>query len=162
MVSRTTKTHLAEGIEMSKIYTRRDSITTILRKAGIDKAHYNDYIIKLDDFSFKLSPEFYEKSSAKAEVKAEKKPTSKPAKEHKTKPSRKMPVKVVYEEVTAPAKAYRVDPNNITNTIKTLILDGKSNKEIWDIVQPQFDMDDTKRHYPAWYRSQMKRKGQLS
>jgi hypothetical protein len=29
---------------MSKIYTRRDSITTILRKAGIDKAHYNDYM----------------------------------------------------------------------------------------------------------------------
>lgn len=148
------ETHLAEGIQMSKVYTRRDSVTAILRKMGIDKEAYSKFI-KVVDGGFQLNMKMEASEPAKP-VKAKAPAAKKSGK--KSQP----PVKVVYEEITEPSKAYRVDPNNITNTIKTLILDGKTNKEIWDIIQPSFKMEDNKRHYPAWYRSQMKRKGQLS
>lgn len=43
----------------------------------------------------------------------------------------------------------------IAGTIKALIADGKSNEEIWAIVQPQFNMPDNHKHYPQWYRRQV-------
>lgn len=153
-----------------KIYSRRDSATAVLRKAGIDKADYNKYI-KVVDGGFTIEdprfPPVKEVQPAKVHPNAAKNAKQivnamEAAVKSGKKSSKKPPVKVVYEEVTQPAKAYRVDPNNITNTIKSLILGGKTNAEIWGIIQPAFNMADDKRHYPAWYRSQMKRKGQLS
>ena len=141
-----------------KIYTRRDSATAVLRKAGIDKADYAKYIqvveggFAIEDPRFPAVKKTVKKPAAETVVDSKKRATKKTA---------KPPVKVVYEEVTAPKKAYRVDANNITNTIKNLIRDGKTNKEIWEIIQPQFNMGEDKRHYPSWYRSQMKRKGEL-
>ena len=43
----------------------------------------------------------------------------------------------------------------IAGTIKALIADGKSNEDIWAIVQPQFNMPDNHKHYPQWYRRQV-------
>jgi hypothetical protein len=44
---------------------------------------------------------------------------------------------------------------SIAGTIKALIADGKSNDEIWSIVQPKFNMPDGHKHYPQWYRRQV-------
>lgn len=46
----------------------------------------------------------------------------------------------------------------VAGTIKRLIAEGKTNEEVWKIVQPKFNLSDEKRNYPAWYRADMKRK----
>lgn len=42
--------------------------------------------------------------------------------------------------------------------IKELILEGKSNEEIWAVIQPKFNMPDNLKYYPSWYRSYFRRK----
>ncbi|CAB4142864.1 hypothetical protein UFOVP1414_20 [uncultured Caudovirales phage] len=48
---------------------------------------------------------------------------------------------------------------SVSGTIQQLIVAGKSNVEIWGIIQPQFGLDESKKYYPAWNRSMMVRKG---
>jgi len=45
---------------------------------------------------------------------------------------------------------------------RTMILAGKTNAEIWEVLHNQFGLDDKKKSYPAWYRSDMRRKGLLT
>lgn len=47
----------------------------------------------------------------------------------------------------------------VSAVARQLILDGKTNKEVWAIIQPQFKLDDSKKHYPAWYRAELRRNG---
>jgi len=54
-------------------------------------------------------------------------------------------------------KASTNGKETVSSRIRSLINEGHSNSEIWEIVQPEYDLDDKKRSYPAWYRSQMKR-----
>lgn len=44
------------------------------------------------------------------------------------------------------------------STARELIKAGKSNEEVWEVIKEKFKLDDSKRHYPSWYRSEMKRK----
>jgi len=44
---------------------------------------------------------------------------------------------------------------------KELILAGKTNKEVWEVISKQFKLDSTKKHYPTWYRCQLKRQKKL-
>lgn len=65
-----------------------------------------------------------------------------------------------------PAKAKKQpkkDPTKrtVTEAIKSMLLEGLTNLSIWEVVKEEFNLDDSKRHYPAWYRSSMKRNGQL-
>lgn len=48
----------------------------------------------------------------------------------------------------------------VAGTIKQLIVanPNMTNKDIWNIVQPQFKLPDSKRGYPGWYRAEMNRK----
>lgn len=50
----------------------------------------------------------------------------------------------------------------ISQTARDLILAGKTNAEVWAVLQAQFKLDDGKKHYPTWYRSELKRKGLLA
>jgi hypothetical protein len=36
---------------------------------------------------------------------------------------------------------------------------GKTNEEVWNVIKAQFNLDDKKKGYPAWYRANLKRKG---
>lgn len=75
-----------------------------------------------------------------------------------------VPVGRVKKTVT---KITSADGTVTTKTVKTtasseirrLILDGLGNSEIWKIVQPQFNLGDAKKSYPAWYRRDMNKKG---
>jgi hypothetical protein len=51
---------------------------------------------------------------------------------------------------------------SVSGTIQSLISAGKTNAEIWDDVKVQFNMDDSKKYYPAWNRSMMVRKGLIA
>lgn len=52
----------------------------------------------------------------------------------------------------------------VAGAIRNLIAINPSmtNEAIWKIVQPAFKLPDSKRHYPGWYRSEMRRKNKLS
>lgn len=45
----------------------------------------------------------------------------------------------------------------VAGTIRDLIKGGKTNDEIWSAVKKMFHLNDTKKHYPGWYRSEAKR-----
>lgn len=44
---------------------------------------------------------------------------------------------------------------------KELILQGKSNKEVFAILQPEFNLPDKHSWYPGWYRHDLRRAGKL-
>lgn len=119
----------------TKTYSRRDSATSALRKMGIDKKHYNDFITKTDD-------------GFKCDLDAAKKSLSGPT--EKSKAQAKKGGKKTSSRRTA------------SSVIRGLIEDGLSNKEIWEKVKGEFNLDEAKRSYPAWYRSEMRRKGLIA
>lgn len=46
----------------------------------------------------------------------------------------------------------------VAGVVRGLVTAGKTNEEIWAIIQPQFRLRDDQRHYPGWYRNQQTRK----
>lgn len=120
-------------------YATRDSATSALRKLGIQARDYNLFIAKAGDrFACNLGAAIKHLEDLKA-------PKTKVAKEPVTK-------------VDAPAKPAR---EGISATARALIADGKTNAEVWEVLQEQFNLDRSKRHYPTWYRCEMKRTGLL-
>lgn len=133
-----------------KIVKTRDSATSLLRKIGINPRDYNLFI-KTATGGCGVDVEAAKRHVKKgiivvAEVIAPKITVAaskvKKAKTEEIKKEEEKPVKV-----------------SISSVARQLILDGKSNKEIFGILQSQFKIDGTKKHYPSWYRSEMKRKG---
>lgn len=130
-----TKTIQADAV---KILARRDSATTILRKMGIHSRDYNAFIEVMSDGKFACH-------IARAEMHLESLKNPKPA---ATKATKK----------TAEPKAKKT---GISATARELILSGKTNQEVWEVLKQQFNLDDSKKHYPTWYRCEMKRTGLL-
>ena len=122
-----------------KFYARRDSATTVLRKMGIPACDYNAFIEVMSDGQFACH-------IARAEMYLESL-KNKPAKTKATK-----------APASAEAKPKRT---GISATARALILAGKTNQEVWAALKQQFNLDDSKKHYPTWYRCELKRKGQL-
>lgn len=152
---------------MSEVRTvaRRDSATTILRKLGINSRDYNLFI-RADKDGFVVDVDLAKKHLAKvAEQTAPKvngdvppwSPSTEPA---PTKAGKlpKAPKPATQKQVK---EAKRPREQNLSTTIRSLILKGLDNAAIWAQVQPAFNLDDKKRHYPAWYRGQMRRAGVL-
>ena len=48
----------------------------------------------------------------------------------------------------------------VSSVARELIVAGKTNAEVWEVISKEFKLDDGKKGYPAWYRSEVKRKGQ--
>lgn len=62
----------------------------------------------------------------------------------------------------APKASKPTEPKeSISSVMRQLIIDGKTNQEVWDACKTRFALDDKKRGYPAWYRTELKNKGQL-
>jgi hypothetical protein len=59
------------------------------------------------------------------------------------------------------ATAAATKSETITSVATKLLLAGKTNAEVWAVIQPQFQLDDGKKGYPSWYRNQLKKKGLL-
>lgn len=130
----------------TKTYTARDSATSALRKIGIQARDYNLFITKVDDkFECKLG-------AAAAHLESLKNPK---------------PKTVLVEAVKAGRRA--IDPEvkkttkrvGISQTARDLILAGKTNQEVWEVLKEAFNLDDSKKHYPTWYRCELKRTGKL-
>jgi hypothetical protein len=121
----------------TKTYTSRDSATSALRKIGIQSRDYNLFISKVNgkfECKISLAIAHFESLSNLAKPKA----------------------------VAKPAPAASTKKTSISATARSLILDGKTNQEVWEIIKSEFNLDDSKKHYPTWYRCEMKRTGMIS
>jgi hypothetical protein len=132
------KTQSADAV---KILSRRDSATTILRKMGIHSRDYNAFIEVMTDGKFACH-------IARAEMHLEslKQAAAKPAKSAKPAAAKK-------------EKVVKAAARTVSAVARELIVAGKTNLEVWAVIQKEFDLDDSKKSYPAWYRSDCKRKG---
>jgi len=99
----------------------------------------------------------------KAPVKKVVKPTEKATKE-KLKAmvtSDKVVVKAKTEG-PAPVAAQKGQKETVAEATRRMLLAGKSNIECWEALLVQFpSIDEKKKQFPAWYRYDMKKKGQL-
>lgn len=148
-----TKTTQADAV---KFYARRDSATTVLRKMGIHTRDYNAFIEVMSDGQFACH-------IARAEMHLE---SLKNTKAVEPKKQNVLFTSGDKDAIKADGRRFKVDApkskrTGISATARELILAGKTNQEVWAELKQQFDLDDSKKHYPTWYRCEMKRKGQL-
>jgi hypothetical protein len=138
-------------MSQTKFYARRDSATTVLRKLGIHARDYEAFITKVDG-GVELNLTAAEAHAAQlkqlAEVPTKPAPTAKSA----AKAAKPAPAKLA-------AKPTR---RTVTSAATELLLAGKTNAEVWAAIQAEFQLDDSKKHYPNWYRNQLRRKGLLA
>lgn len=123
-----------------KTYKRRDSATSVLRKMGINSRDYDLFITKSDS-GVELDLDLAKKHLADLKKQAEK-------------PSKK--AKAV--------KKTKVKRVTISSLCRDMILDGATNAEIFAKLQETYGEErfgPEKRHYPAWYRCELRRTGQL-
>lgn len=125
------------GGDAVKVYASRDSATAALRKLGIKSQDYAMFVSKTTDGRYACNLE-----EAHAWL------------ERKSKDKQKR-VEITRRVV----KAQRGD--SVSAVCKKLILDGKSNDEVWKVIKPQFELGDDKKWYPAWNRSALRRAGLL-
>lgn len=120
----------------TKTYTRRDSCTSVLRKMGITAKDYDFFIDKQgDQFVCRT-----DKAARHLEQLKEQAAGVKPA---------KAPKQPKEPKITVSSRA------------RDLIRNGKTNDEVWAVIQSEFNLDDGKKHYPGWYRAAMVRSGQI-
>lgn len=122
-----------------KTYKRRDSATSVLRKMGINSRDYDLFITKSD------GGVCLDLDLAKKHVVDLKRQTSKPIKK-------------------APKKKPKEKRITISSLCRDMILDGATNAEIFAKLQATYGEErfgPEKKHYPAWYRCELRRKGQL-
>ncbi len=131
----------------TKTYAARDSATSALRKLGLQARDYNLFITKVGDkFECKLG-------AAAAHLESLKNPKPVAVKEPK--------VAKAGRRDTDPVVEVKPKKLGISATARELILSGKTNQEVWEALKQQFNLDDSKKHYPTWYRCEMKRTGLL-
>jgi hypothetical protein len=133
----------------------RDSATSILRKLGVKARDYN-FFIETNGYLFAVDVAGAQEHLKKlADNAAEAGVVRAPKVEEKT------------EEKAPAAKAVETkkpgrnsDPSNVSNTARTLIREGKTNAEVFAVLQENFGLDAKKSGYPAWYRHQMRKNGE--
>lgn len=133
-----------ESMLAIRLVKSRDSATAILRKMGIKPRDYDFYIETLHNDQIAVhveKAEIYLASLLEAKKGLADIKLGDADKEHR-----------------AAVKATRTTCSSVA---KELILAGKTNQEVWDVISKQFKLDATKKHYPTWYRCQLKRKGEL-
>lgn len=137
----------------TKTYTARDSATSALRKLGLQARDYNLFITKVGDkFECKLG-------AAAAHLDSLKNP--KPVEAAKPAAAKEPKVAKAGRRDTDPVVEVKPKKLGISATARELILSGKTNQEVWEALKQQFNLDDSKKHYPTWYRCEMKRTGLL-
>jgi hypothetical protein len=128
-----------------RLVKTRDAATAILRKMEIKPRDYDFYIEKLSNGKFAVKvekAEIFLKSLKQTKGKLTEITVGDPVNEH---------------GVVKAVKTKRVERTSCSSVAKELILAGKTNQEVWDVISKQFKLDATKKHYPTWYRCQLKR-----
>lgn len=133
----------------TKTYTRRDSATSALRKIGLQARDYDLFITKKSDNEFECRL-----GAAAAHLESLKNPAPKTIMGSAIKAGRRAADPVVKSDKPTKAKG-------VSAVARELILAGRTNQEVWAVIKEAFNLDDSKKHYPTWYRCEMKRKGQL-
>ena len=59
------------------------------------------------------------------------------------------------------AKASGPKVESVAGFMKGLIVAGKTNAEVWTLAQAKFDLPDEKKSYPAWYRRDLTKRGEI-
>lgn len=140
----------------ARVFTRRDSATALLKKLGVDKADYNRFIV-IDGDTFTVDP-----SAVGLAKMAE--ATNAVARQVRGKASAQGPDIDETEALAAskPAKkvkavkAASASKRTVTSVAEAMIRAGKTNAEVWTAIQKEFNLDDAKRGYPAWYRRHLR------
>ena len=143
-----------------RFYKTRDSATSMLRKMGIKSCDYNLFVDTLEDgtFACQVAKAEMHLASLKNPVMAE---VGNPAPEADQVPAAPKAKRVgrCKTDPVVQAEEPKAKRGGVSTVARELILAGKSNQEIWAILKETFDLDDSKKHYPSWYRCEMKRKG---
>jgi len=103
----------------------------------------------------------FEPTKKTTPAKAKAAPVEKPVKPAKAAPPAKPakaapPAKAVAKDETLP-KGRSVDPESLSSKIKALIKKGRTNEQI----REELDLPDSKKTYPQWYRTRMKKAGEI-
>lgn len=157
-----------------KVYQTRDSATAYLRKNGVRKDQYDHCIHKTaagfecrlpeDDVPMRREAVIEPKVKAPAAVKPRAPAKAKPKAKVKKAVAKK--IKAVKQKVTqaernkaTPGLVERLKqaPKTLSDKIRQLVLQGRSNYEIVLAL----DLPAEHKHYPAWYRGELRRKGLL-
>jgi len=151
----------------TKTYGSRDSAVAVLRKMGVPKDKYNDFVTKTAEGKYEvdldagglasptetaLSTETRAAKVAKAAK--QKKPTAKLAKG-----TRKKAPKPEKKAKKLEKKEVKGREGSLASRIRELILKGKSNAEVYAALESE--LGESKKWFPGWYRADMRRKGQL-
>lgn len=138
------------NMSTSKKCSTRDAATATLRKLGVAKADYDDFIVKRDG-TFYVDTMGAEKHAAKSvDAKPKSFVETTPAKKSVTKAKPAAKVKVAAES----------NVHTCSTVSRTLIRNGKTNQEVWDVISVEFGLDAKKRGYPAWYRASLRHAGE--
>jgi len=136
-----------------KLYARRDSATSVMRKLNIKPRDYNLFITEVEG-GFQFDDELAKQHSNQLKMQTNPKP-KKSVPPEKKKVTKLKPSKNPEIEHT-PWRA-----KTCCNVVYGLIKAGKTNQEIWAIIQPMFNLDHAKRNYPSWYRCYFRRIGEI-
>ena len=161
-----------------KEFSRRDVAVKILKSMGMPKSEYNHYITKKNDkhiLDYVGAQAFLKRAEAK--VTAATQPDTLPAENKSTesteatvlaslaaKGKKKAAAAAAVIPPAKPAKAKKEAGEKrvtVSSVARELILKGLDNQKIFDQLHEQFGLDVSKKWYPAWYRSDMRRKGLL-
>lgn len=133
-----------KGGDAVKTVARRDSATTMLRKLGIKSSDYNMFIHQTTDGRFAVAVDkAQEHLAARLRLVA----------------NEEVPQQQLKGRTKKEAESNQIKRPSVAATIRKLILDGHDNKAIHEVMKRDFGHDEDKAHYPAWYRSQMRREG---
>lgn len=150
-----------------KTYARRDSVTAVLRKMGIDKADYHKYIqCNYSDGTFTLIEPTYITRPVKdveSKICTDCSTVLPPVHLNQTNDGI---LHYEHHRATDP-KSIAIKDNTkksrrtVSSAAREYILAGHDNKKVFDLLKKEFGLDDSKKSYPCWYRSDMKRKNQI-
>lgn len=139
-----------------RVYARRDSATSVLRKIGIKARDYNIFI-KEAGGEFHCDVEAAEQHLASLDITTMAE-VSNPPREESTEAE---PVAKPKNGKAVMAEVQRPKQGSVSTVARDMIIAGHTNQEVWAKLKELFDLDDKKKSYPSWYRSELKRKGVL-
>ena len=133
-----------QGGDAIKTYARRDGATAALKKLGIKASDYNMFIFQTTDGRTAAALD-----KAQEYLQAQLRKVA----------NEEVPQKQLKGRTKKEADSNQIKRPSVAGVIRKLILDGLDNKAIHEVMKRDFGHDEDKAHYPAWYRSQMRREG---
>lgn len=135
-----------------RTFKTRDSATALMRKLGVQSKNYKLFLEQIDGQ--------WVVDVSKIQGGATEEPTP-PAPELTVTDAKAKKPRAKKVKAEKPAKEPKEKRVTVTQVAEQLILDGKTNDEVWAVIQPQFRLDDNKKNYPSWFRSRLKKHGRL-